>query len=183
MELLLFNGIKYIAELYFVCLFFLCARLTFRDGLFLVYLDYLYPWERNNFKIIGIYERMLVAQSCPTLCDPMDCSLLGSFVYGILQARILEWVAISFSRGSYWPRDWTRVFPYFRQILYHLSHQESLAVPYHMQKCNPLTPSSHTLYYLLHCIIMYLLFISNMFICFSLNHSSDFLEGRVCCEN
>ena len=41
-----------------------------------------------------------VAQSCPTLCDPMDCSLSGSSVHGILQARILEWVAISFSRGS-----------------------------------------------------------------------------------
>ena len=39
----------------------------------------------------------LVAQSCLTLCDPMDCSLLGSSVHGILQARILEWVAISFS--------------------------------------------------------------------------------------
>ena len=41
---------------------------------------------------------MLAVQSCPTLCDPMDCSLPGSFVHGILQARILEWVAISFSR-------------------------------------------------------------------------------------
>ena len=39
-------------------------------------------------------------QSCPTLCDPMDCSPSGSSVHGILQARILEWVAISFSRGS-----------------------------------------------------------------------------------
>ena len=41
-----------------------------------------------------------VAQSCPTLCDPIDCSPPGSSVHGILQARILEWVAISFSRGS-----------------------------------------------------------------------------------
>ena len=41
-----------------------------------------------------------VAQSCPTLCDSVDCSLSGSSVHGILQARILEWVAISFSRGS-----------------------------------------------------------------------------------
>ena len=39
-------------------------------------------------------------KSCPTLCNPMDCSLPGSSVHGILQARILEWVAISFSRGS-----------------------------------------------------------------------------------
>ena len=46
-----------------------------------------------------------VAQSCPTLCDPVDCSPPDSSVHGILQARILEWVAISFSRGSSLPRD------------------------------------------------------------------------------
>ena len=51
----------------------------------------------------------LVAQSCPTPCDPMDYSLPGSSVYGILQARILEWVAISFSRGSSQPRNRTQV--------------------------------------------------------------------------
>ena len=50
-----------------------------------------------------------VAQSCLTLCYPSDCSLPGSFVHGILQMRILECVAISFSRGSSWPRDWTWV--------------------------------------------------------------------------
>ena len=50
-----------------------------------------------------------VAQSCPTLCDPMECSLLGSSLQGILQARILEWVAISFSRGASQPRDRTQV--------------------------------------------------------------------------
>ena len=49
----------------------------------------------------------LVVQSCPTLCDPMDYSLPGPSVHGISQARMLEWVAISFSRGSSWPRDWT----------------------------------------------------------------------------
>ena len=46
-----------------------------------------------------------VAQSCPTLCDPVDCNVLGFSVHGILQARILEWIAISFSRGSSQPRD------------------------------------------------------------------------------
>ena len=50
-----------------------------------------------------------VAQSCLTLCDPVDCSLPGSSVHGILQARILKWVAISFSRGSSRPRDQTQV--------------------------------------------------------------------------
>ena len=47
--------------------------------------------------------------SCVWLCDPMDCNLPGSSVHGILQARLLEWVAISFSRGSSQPRDWTCV--------------------------------------------------------------------------
>ena len=46
-----------------------------------------------------------VAQSRPTLCDPVDCSLPGSSIHEIFQARILKWVAISFSRGSLQPRD------------------------------------------------------------------------------
>ena len=50
-----------------------------------------------------------VAQLCPTLCDPMDCSLSGFSVHGIFQARVLEWIAISFSRGSSWPRNRTQV--------------------------------------------------------------------------
>ena len=48
--------------------------------------------------------KMLVAQSCPTLCNPMDCSPSGSSLYRILKAKILQWVAISFSRGSFQPR-------------------------------------------------------------------------------
>ena len=48
-------------------------------------------------------------QLCPTLCDPMDRSPPGSSVYGMLQARILEWVAMLSSRGSSQPRDWTCV--------------------------------------------------------------------------
>ena len=50
-----------------------------------------------------------VSQSCPTLCDPMDCSPPSSSIHGILQARILEWIAISFSKGSSQPRDRTHV--------------------------------------------------------------------------
>ena len=61
----------------------------------------------------GIYSHLWwsekVTQSCPTLCDPVDCSPPDSSVHGILQARILEWVAISFSRGSSQPRDPTWV--------------------------------------------------------------------------
>ena len=52
---------------------------------------------------------VLVVHLCLTLCNPMDCSLPGSSVHGILQARILEWVAMRFSRGSSHPRDQTLV--------------------------------------------------------------------------
>ena len=52
---------------------------------------------------------VLVTQPCLTLCDSMDCHLPGSSVHGISQAWILDWVAISSSRGSSWLRDWTRV--------------------------------------------------------------------------
>ena len=48
-----------------------------------------------------------VAQLCPTLCHPMDCNLQRSSIHGIFQAKVLEWVAISFSRGSSQPRDQT----------------------------------------------------------------------------
>ena len=53
--------------------------------------------------------KVKVTQSCPILWNPMDCSLPGSSVHGILQARILEWVANPFSRGSSWPSNRTRV--------------------------------------------------------------------------
>ena len=52
---------------------------------------------------------MLTSQLCPTLCDPMDCSMPGSSVHEILQARILEWAAIPFSWGFSWPTDQTWV--------------------------------------------------------------------------
>ena len=64
------------------------------------------PWKKSFDKPRSESE---VAQSCPTLCDPMDCSPPGSSAHGILQARILEWVAISFSRGSSRPRDQTQL--------------------------------------------------------------------------
>ena len=53
--------------------------------------------------------KVKVTQSCLTLCDPMDCSVAGSSVHGIFQSRILEWVAVAFSKGSSQPRDQTQV--------------------------------------------------------------------------
>ena len=67
---------------------------------------------------------VLVAQWCPTLCDPTDYNPPGSSVHGTLQARLLEWVVISFSRGSSPPGNQTRV-SCFVGGLYHVNHQES----------------------------------------------------------
>ena len=65
-----------------------------------------------------------VTQSCPTLCDPMDYSLPGSSVHGILQARILQWVAMPFSRGSSQPQGSNPGLQHCRQTLYCLNHRE-----------------------------------------------------------
>ena len=63
-------------------------------------------WKSNNNVHVYVLKSL---QSCPALCHPMGCSLLGSSVHGILQARILEWVSIPFFRGSSQPRDRTQV--------------------------------------------------------------------------
>ena len=80
-------------------------------------------WKRSVF--IPIPKKSEVTQSCPTLWDPMDCSLSGSSVYGIFQARVLEWIAISFSRGIFPTQESNRGLPHCRQTLYRLSHQGS----------------------------------------------------------
>ena len=67
--------------------------------------------------------KVLAAQSCPTLRDSMDYRPPDSSVHGILQAGILEWIAILFSRESSWARDRTSGHLHCRQILYHLNHQ------------------------------------------------------------
>ena len=66
-----------------------------------------------------------VTQSCPILCNPMDCSPPGFSIHGISQARILKWVAMPSSRGSSRPRDRTHVFCIGRQILYHWPTREA----------------------------------------------------------
>ena len=82
----------------------------------------------ENLLLASIIEGryVLVTQSCSTLCDSMDCSPPGSPVHGILQPRILEWVAIPFSRESSQHRDRTWVYLLlWKQILYGLSHHGS----------------------------------------------------------
>ena len=71
---------------------------------------------------LGACVCVLIAQSCPALCDPIDCSPPDSSFRGIHQARILEWVALPSSRGPSWPRDWTWV----SLIVGRLSQQGSL---------------------------------------------------------
>ena len=73
-----------------------------------------------------------VIQSCPTLWDPMDCSLPGSSIHGIFQARVLEWGAIAFSRGIFPTQGLNPGLLHCRRTLYPLSHQGS---PFSLGKC------------------------------------------------
>ena len=72
-----------------------------------------------------------VALPCLTLCDPVDRSPPGFSVHEILQARILEWVAISFSRGSCQHRDWTRISWIGRQVFYHCATWDASYTEFH----------------------------------------------------
>ena len=74
-------------------------------------------WSRINLLV-----KLVKLLSHVQLCDPMDCSLPGSSIHGIFQARTLEWVAISFYRGSSQPRDWTRISHIVGRCFYCLSH-------------------------------------------------------------
>ena len=71
-----------------------------------------YTWLRitniihPHHECLTLEVLVLVTQSCPTFYNPMDCSPSGSSVHGIFQARILQWVAVSFSRGPSWPQGW-----------------------------------------------------------------------------
>ena len=92
------------------------------DVHFILLLEGYFYWVENSRK-----WNVFVAQSCLTLCNIMGCSLPGSYVHGIFQARILEWVVISFSRGSSQPRartSFSGVSCIGRQILYHWATRE-----------------------------------------------------------
>ena len=95
--------------------------------------DFIFSWLSNIPLCMYIYTHIYVCvcvyifcaksfQSCPTLCNSMDYSPPSSSVHGIFQARILKWVAISFYRGSSWPRGQTWVSCIGSWILYQLSH-------------------------------------------------------------
>ena len=88
-------------------------------SLYHVYIWYVYIcnihrsiYSTYNFKQFSLnnsLNKSEVTQLCPTLCNPVDCSLPGSSVHGIFQAIVLEWIVISFSRGSSRPKDRTQV--------------------------------------------------------------------------
>ena len=102
------------------------------------------PFENDWFAVrstqLGTWTRESgseVAQSCPTLCDPMDSSLPGSSVHGIFQAMVLEWIAISFTRGSSRPRDRTLVSRIVDRCFTVWTTRESEALPnqHHLNDC------------------------------------------------
>ena len=96
------------------------------------------PWttrevpKRNHS--LKTFRCCLITQLRLTLCDPKDCSPPGSFVHGIFQARILEWVAISFSRGSSWARDQIQVSCVGKWILNHWATREALKILFNLIK-------------------------------------------------
>ena len=79
-----------------------------------------FPIYTNCMKV-----KVLVDQSCLTLCSPMDCSPLGSSVHGILQTKILEWVTVPSSRGIFLTQESNPGLLHCMQILYSVSHQGS----------------------------------------------------------
>jgi len=101
------------------------------------------PYSLKNFWKSLSESESEVAQLCPTLWDPMACSLPGFLVHGILQARILEWVTISFSRRSSWPRGWTQVsriigrhftISFFSTAIHFLTHSIQAVCSPHSRK-------------------------------------------------
>ena len=107
----------------------LCVAFLFLDGSLWEKLVSMF-WEYSHSTVERPLWRANVCQSqslsCAWLCNPMDCSPPGSSVHGILQARKLDWVAISSSRGSSPPRNWTRVSYTGRWILHHWATWETL---------------------------------------------------------
>ena len=103
-------------------------------------------WRRLIWKSIPIGCCCLAAQSCLTDCDPMDSSPPVSSVCGVSQAKIQEQVAISFSRESSRPRDWTCFSCIGRQVLYHWPTREALPFAWGMETSSPSQLASSTNY-------------------------------------
>ena len=89
--------------------YLICCLTNYNSVILMVALGFVSSTCQSTSKRCTVLRLRLDTQSCPTLCDPMDCSPPVSSAHGIFQARMLEWVAISFSRGSSRPRDQIQV--------------------------------------------------------------------------
>ena len=103
---------------------------------------YTLKWLKWSMKHFGYFAVVVWSLHRVQLFNPMDCSLPGSSVHGILQARMLEWVAISSSRGSSWPRDWTHLSCIGKRILYCWATRDTLLLFYHDLKNLSVSPSN-----------------------------------------
>ena len=129
---------------------------------------------------VSLYTCMLSRFSPVWLCDPMDYSLLGSSVYEILQARVLEWVAMPFFRGSSRPRDWIHVSfvsCISRQVLYTNATWEAhvdrdILKMCYMRQNLAITQKCHHLYHTCAAFLRYPMI--NLFIIFMTVESLDF---------
>ena len=90
--------------------------------------------------LLKVKVKVLVTQSCLTLCAAMDCFSPGFSDHGILQARILEWIAIPFFRGSSWPRDWTQVSCIAGWLFTTWATREALCIWNCLNSLSPLCP-------------------------------------------
>ena len=118
--------------------FYVCESiyvLYIHSSIWLFYIPHVSDIIYLSFHDFTLYDNLsavlcLVTQWCPTLCDPIDCSLPSSSIHGIFQARILEWVSISFFRGSSQLRGRTHILLHLlhcRWILYHWATAEAFA--------------------------------------------------------
>ena len=146
----------------------------------------LLPCRQSLYQLSYQESPVLVAQSCPTLCDLMDCSLPGSSVHGIFQAWILDWVAISYSRGYSQLRDQIAISCIScigRRILYHCATSEA-----HVQLTYSSVLSRYSVHCLYHLFILThsLLSLSDMFhtlscsLNFMIHHFNNILNFFLC---
>ena len=129
------------------------------------FLQVLQPlWLHKVAKCSDLTCHLLVAQQCPTLSNPMGYSPPGSYVHGILQARILEWVAIPFSSETYQPRDWTE-FSHIAGRFFTIRHQESYSEGY--RKCSGYRKGKLEILFsisILSTALVYLLLVNKQFV-------------------
>ena len=129
---------------------------------FIVPVKYQSPWVGFKSVILSTpwakpESESEVTQSCPTLCDPIDCSLPGSSVHGIFQAIVLEWDAISFSRGSSQTRAWTQVSRIIdRHFTVWATREVSVdTAPEHTERRDRLMPSRCLTFLILICPLLF----------------------------